>query len=180
MNQSLTATELSTSASAQFDFNGATVYLSAVSADQLLADLAKFGKGNTYEAAASKPARTAEVSAAEKSTVAAITSEQAAAVDDTAGLEEQNAKKSATSAGTTPTAAEAKADVPVKKAPSIEYTVLQKAVFALASISREAVVAVASAFGVKTFKELDASRWDEALAAVNAKVEELKTAAEVA
>ena len=172
MNQSMTASGPSTSASAEFDFNGATVYLSATNADQLLADLAKFGKGNTYEAAATKP-KTAKVSAAEKSTVAAITAEQGAAVDDTAGLEEVNKQKGEP-------VKETKVDAPAKKAPTIEYTVLQKAVFALASVSRDAVVEVASAFGVKTFKELDASRWDEALAAVNAKVEELKTAAEVA
>ncbi len=169
MNESLNSSELNTSASANFEFNGATVYLVATNADQLLADLAKFGKGGICESAATdkvaKTAKTAKptaLSAAEKSAVAAITAEQAAAVDDTAGLEEVNKPK-----------AEPVAEV--KKAPTIEYTVLQKAVFALASISRDAVIELAASFGVKSFKELDAGRWDDALTAVNAKVEELKS-----
>lgn len=63
---------------------------------------------------------------------------------------------------------------PPAAAPSaVEYPVLQKAVFALAGKSREAAAAVAASFGVKTFKELDASRWAEALAAVNAKLAEV-------
>lgn len=59
---------------------------------------------------------------------------------------------------------------------SVDYPTLQKAVFALAGKSRDAAAAVASSFGVKTFKELDASKWGEALAAVNAKVAELEAA----
>ena len=61
-------------------------------------------------------------------------------------------------------------------APSVDYPVLQKAVFALAGKNREAVVALAGTFGVKTFKELDASKWGEALEAVNAKLAELEAA----
>lgn len=55
----------------------------------------------------------------------------------------------------------------------VDYPTLQKAVFALAGKSREAAAAVAQSFGVKTFKELDASKWGEALAAVNAKIAEV-------
>lgn len=54
----------------------------------------------------------------------------------------------------------------------VEYAVLQKAVFTLAGKSRDAAAAVAASFGVKTFKELDSTRWAEALAAVNAKIAE--------
>jgi len=62
-------------------------------------------------------------------------------------------------------------------APSaVEYPVLQKAVFTLAGKSRDAASAVAASFGVKTFKELDAKRWGEALAAVQAKTAELEAA----
>jgi hypothetical protein len=54
--------------------------------------------------------------------------------------------------------------------------VLQKAVFALAGKSREAAAAVASSFGVKTFKELPADKWGEALGAVQEKLAELESA----
>ena len=60
-------------------------------------------------------------------------------------------------------------------APAVEYTVLQKAVFTLAGKSREAAAAVAASFGVKTFKDLPADKWADALAAVNAKLAELET-----
>lgn len=56
---------------------------------------------------------------------------------------------------------------------TVDYPTLQKAVFTLAGKSREAAAAVAASFGVKTFKELDASKWGDALAAVNAKIAEL-------
>lgn len=55
----------------------------------------------------------------------------------------------------------------------VDYPTLQKAVFTLAGKSREAAAAVATGFGVKTFKELDSAKWGEALAAVNAKIAEL-------
>ena len=60
---------------------------------------------------------------------------------------------------------------------AVDYPTLQKAVFALAAINREAVIATASSFGVKTFKELDQSKWAAALEAVQAKAAELKAAA---
>jgi len=61
-------------------------------------------------------------------------------------------------------------------ASSVDYPTLQKAVFALAGKSREAAAAVASSFGVKTFKDLPADKWAAALAAVNAKLTELESA----
>lgn len=77
----------------------------------------------------------------------------------------------------------AKEETPVVEAPAeeqpavVDYPTLQKAVFALAALNREAVVATASSFGVKTFKELDQGKWAAALEAVQAKLAELKAAA---
>lgn len=59
---------------------------------------------------------------------------------------------------------------------SVDYPTLQKAVFLLAGKSREAAAAVASSFGVKTFKELDAAKWGDALGAVQDKLAELEAA----
>lgn len=78
--------------------------------------------------------------------------------------------------------AAAKEETPVVEAPTeattaVDYPTLQKAVFALAALNREAVVATASSFGVKTFKELDQGKWAAALEAVQAKLAELKAAA---
>lgn len=78
--------------------------------------------------------------------------------------------------------AAAKEETPVVEAPTeaptaVDYPTLQKAVFALAALNREAVIATAGSFGVKTFKELDQSKWAAALEAVQAKVAELKAAA---
>lgn len=72
-----------------------------------------------------------------------------------------------------PQAAEAPTEAPT----AVDYPTLQKAVFALAALNREAVIATAGSFGVKTFKELDQSKWAAALKAVQAKVAELKAAA---
>lgn len=72
-----------------------------------------------------------------------------------------------------PQAAEAPTETPT----AVGYPTLQKAVFALAALNREAVIATAGSFGVKTFKELDQSKWAAALEAVQAKVAELKAAA---
>lgn len=70
------------------------------------------------------------------------------------------------------------AEAPAEEQPAaVDYPTLQKAVFALAALNREAVVATAGSFGVKTFKELDQSKWAAALEAVQAKVAELKAAA---
>lgn len=73
-----------------------------------------------------------------------------------------------------PASTAAASSQPPAPAPTIEYTVLQKAVFTLAGKSREAAAAVASSFGVKTFKDLPADKWADALAAVNAKLAELE------
>lgn len=73
-------------------------------------------------------------------------------------------------------AASAPAAAPASAAPSVDYTTLQKAVFALAGKSREAAAAIAHSFGVKTFKELPADKWGAALEAVNAKIAELEAA----
>lgn len=64
----------------------------------------------------------------------------------------------------------------VKPSESVDYPTLQKAVFALAGKSRDAAAAVAASLGVKTFKELDADKWGEALTAVSAKMAELEAA----
>lgn len=72
-----------------------------------------------------------------------------------------------------PQAAEAPTEAPT----AVDYPTLQKAVFALAALNREAVIATAGSFGVKTFKELDQSKWAAALEAVQVKVAELKAAA---
>jgi len=76
------------------------------------------------------------------------------------------------------------AEKPAEKAPvqeaaptepgAFDYAVLQKAVFTLASKSRDAAAAVASEFGVKTFKDLDADQWPAAYTAVQAKIAELE------
>ena len=81
-------------------------------------------------------------------------------------------------ASTTTTAEPAAAPEPkgensVPQPASVEYPVLQKAVFALAAKSREEATKLVATFNVKTFKDLDPSRWAEALAAVNAKLAEL-------
>lgn len=62
---------------------------------------------------------------------------------------------------------------PKAETAAVEYPVLQKAVFTLAGKSREAAAEVAASFGVKTFKELAADKWADALAAVQAKIAEL-------
>lgn len=58
-------------------------------------------------------------------------------------------------------------------AAAVEYPELQKAVLQLAGKNRDAALELASRMGVKTFKELPADRWPEALAAVNTRIAEL-------
>lgn len=80
-------------------------------------------------------------------------------------------------APTEPTAVEAPVAAPEPKpTPSIDYPTLQKAVFALATKSRDAAAAVAASFNVKTFKELGQDKWSEALGAVTEKLAELEAA----
>lgn len=106
--------------------------------------------------------------------VVAATEEQAVATAK-GNKEEAKAAKKQEHAPTPTTAEPAAAPEPKAEpsAPSVDYPTLQKAVFALAGKNREAAGAMAATFGVKTFKELDSSRWAEALAAVNAKIAEL-------
>jgi hypothetical protein len=66
------------------------------------------------------------------------------------------------------------------KADAVDYPTLQKAVFKLAGIAgtgRDAATSLLAQFAVKTFKDLDSSKWTEALAAVEAKIEQLSAPA---
>lgn len=118
--------------------------------------------------AATSPATATKAAASEKKTPASDTSPTASSAA-AAGANEGNAA-AVSSAPEAPAASTASSSEPV------EYPVLQKAVFALAGKNREAAAAVASSFGVKTFKELDATKWGDALVAVNAKLAELEAA----
>lgn len=126
-------------------------------------------------ASAASGQRTAKATAAPESTASApaptAQSAETAAPASTAATAPQETAADPKPVGTpqtaSPTASAASSTQPV------EYPVLQKAVFTLAGKSREAAAAVAASMGVKTFKELDAARWGEALAAVNAKIAEL-------
>lgn len=60
-------------------------------------------------------------------------------------------------------------------APGVDYPVLQAAVLKLAARDRDATLAIAQKFGVKTFKELSQDRWAEAYGAVTATLAELET-----
>lgn len=118
--------------------------------------------------AATSPATAPKAAASEKKTPASDTSPTASSAA-AAGASEGNAA-AVSSAPEAPAASTASSSEPV------EYPVLQKAVFALAGKNREAAAAVASSFGVKTFKELDADKWADALVAVNDKLAELEAA----
>jgi hypothetical protein len=105
-------------------------------------------------------------------TPAAASAETAPAAETAATTPQETVAEgkpaAAASAPATPAASTASSSAPV------EYPVLQKAVFALAGKSREAAAAVAASFGVKTFKELPADKWGEALGAVQEKLAELE------
>lgn len=126
-------------------------------------------------ASAASGQRTAKATAAPVSTASepapsAASAETAAPASTAATAPQETAadpKPVNTQPTASPTASAASSTAPV------EYPVLQKAVFTLAGKSREAAAAVAASMGVKTFKELDQSKWGEALAAVNAKIAEL-------
>lgn len=90
-----------------------------------------------------------------------------APIAEAAVVDAPEPKQTSESATTPPAAA------PAAEPAAIDYGVLQKAVFILAAKSREACAKLVAEFGVKTFKELDQSRWPEALAAVNSKIAEL-------
>lgn len=116
-------------------------------------------------AGAASPATATKPAASEKKTPASDTSPTASSAAASGASEGNAAAGSSTQEA--PAASTASSSEPV------EYPVLQKAVFALAGKSREAAAAVAASFGVKTFKELPAEQWADALAAVNAKLAEV-------
>lgn len=156
--------------------------------EDLAAHLAAFRESRSASPAAEavrapKPAQaqepapgqaTAKADAAPKKTAAAkppaAASVAAESQASTAATEGNEAAATPTAAAPSTTASTASSSTPV------EYPVLQKAVFALAGKSREAAASVAAGFGVKTFKELPAEQWADALAAVNAKLAELEAA----
>lgn len=121
--------------------------------------------------AATSPATATKPAASEKKTPASGTSATTSSAAASGASEGNAAAGSSTQeapAASTASSSEA--------SPSVEYPVLQKAVFALAGKNREAAASVAASFGVKTFKELEAAKWADALVAVNAKLAELESA----
>lgn len=159
------------------------VTLNFVSVDALRAALLEIPEtslvGSNVTATVSLPkAETKEVAAApvEKSakpakSTPAATPAAAASTQPTAEVVVETAAPEKTVAESSPTAEPVADAAPASTA--VDYPTLQKAVFALAGKSRDAAAAVAASFGVKTFKELDATKWAEALAAVQAKTAEL-------
>jgi hypothetical protein len=118
--------------------------------------------------AATSPATATKPAASEKKTPASDTS------DTTSSAAASGASEGNAAAGSS--AQEAPAAQTASSSEPVEYPVLQKAVFALAGKSRESAAAVAASMGVKTFKELPADKWGDALVAVNAKLAELEAA----
>lgn len=118
--------------------------------------------------AATSPATATKAAASEEKTPASDTSATTSSAAASGASEGKAAAGSSTQEA--PAASTASSTAPV------EYPVLQKAVFVLAGKSREAAAAVAAGFGVKTFKELPADKWADALAAVNDKLAELESA----
>jgi hypothetical protein len=119
---------------------------------------------NTDKVTAGKPAATPTAPAT------ATTTPKASAKAGTAAASPSDPKPVAAA---TPAASTASSEKP---ADSVDYPTLQKAVFALANASREAAGEVAQSFNVKTFKELPAAQWLDALTAVNTKLAELQAA----
>jgi hypothetical protein len=115
--------------------------------------------------AAPKDVPTAEGKAQAPAATQAATGADQAAQAATAGESPSEGKPAAAATSDAPPASSSK---PGESAEGIDYAVLQKAVFALAGKSRETMVELCAARGVKTFKELDPSLWGAALAAVNA------------
>lgn len=139
------------------------------------------GEPDADEAPAKKPAsaasgqRTAKADAPAKTASApapAAASAEAAAPASTAATAPQETAADPKPAAE-PSAPAAPAASPASSPAPVEYPVLQKAVFTLAGKDKAAAMAIAAEMGVKTFKDLPADRWAEALAAVNAKIAEL-------
>lgn len=121
--------------------------------------------------AATSPATATKADASAEKTPASATSPTASSAAASGASEGNAAAGSSTQEA--PAASTASSSEP---AGSVDYPTLQKAVFALAGKSREAAAAVAASLGVKTFKELPADKWADALAAVNGKLAELEAA----
>ena len=122
-------------------------------------------KASKAAVAATSPA-TAEKAAAPESKNPASDTSPTTSSAAASGAAEGNA-----AAASTPAPA---AETSTSPASSVDYATLQKAVFALAGKSREAAAGVAASFGVKTFKDLAADKWGEALGAVQEKLAELE------
>lgn len=136
----------------------------------LLAHLSAGGTlGNAAQAPAPAAGQPTAKAAAPKKTAAesapAAPAVEAPAQASTAATEGNAQAAVAVSAPAAPAASPAS---------SVEYPVLQKAVFALAGKSREAAAAVVASYGVKTFKELPQDKWGEALGVVQEKLAELE------
>lgn len=142
--------------------------------------------GPELEAPAEAPKPTAARKAAQAASSPATASKAAAPAEKTPASDTSATTSSAAASGasegnaaaaSTPAPAAETSTSPASSSassPSVDYPTLQKAVFALAGKSREAAAAVAASFGVKTFKELDASKWGDALGAVQEKLAELE------
>jgi len=128
-------------------------------------------KAQKAAATATSPATAEKAAVPETKTPASDTSATTSSAAASGASEGNAAAGSSTQEA--PAASTASSAEPSK---SVDYPVLQKAVFALAGKSREAAAAVASSFGVKTFKELPADKWGEALGAVQEKLAELESA----
>lgn len=128
-------------------------------------------KAQKAAATATSQSTAAKAAASDKKTPASDTSPTASSAAAAGASEGNGAAEPSTQEATA--AQTASSDAGSK---SVDYPVLQKAVFALAGKSREAAAAVAGSFGVKTFKELPQDKWADALAAVNDKLAELEAA----
>jgi hypothetical protein len=106
-------------------------------------------------------------------TPAATGADLAALATTAAGSPSEGKSAAAPAAAAPASAASTAASSASTSSDAIDYSVLQKAVFALAGKSRETMVEMCAARGVKTFKELPADQWADALAEVNAALAKL-------
>ena len=148
---------------AAFLFEGSVnIQLTAPSAAELRAQLALFGIGTLQSAGG--------VSAAEK----------AAVLGNAEKPKPTKAKVEAAAPAPAPADTPPSADTGKTDAPALEYQTLYQAVVKLAAVpetGRATCAKLLAKFCVKTFKDLAADRWQEALDAVNA---ELNAETEVA
>lgn len=151
------------------------------SSAELLAHLTALGTPPTLAATVAKAEKGNKPTASIKADTPALTATQTAAVDDTAGVGNVN-NPPAKGASTEPTASAAAGGAQGTKGASSEkavaYPELQAATFKLAAAAgKEDTLALIATFGVKSFKELDPSKYGEALTAVQKKLGELETVA---